>query len=242
MDTKALPPQCGIGSTRSTLCWRGGAWDQHTCTWGYADDTEVVAPGEEALQRTAHVTERWHYLTGQEVNVEKSIVWVLGIGGGVVAARIRLLDAPIPAAEEFRRLGVGIQVRPVRGIGPLLGSHMERGVSVLTRMPQLTMLRRHSTVVGSMAMAVALHEVELAEVADLELACLETQTLRAICGPNRPRRAALSRAMHAIFLMVGRNMYCPHPSGTPSLRWPSWPYLQQFATPYRASMPRLCGR
>ena len=41
-------------------------------------------------------------------------------------------------------------------------------------MPQLTTLQQRSTVAGSMAIAVALHGVELADVAHLNLARLET--------------------------------------------------------------------
>ena len=93
-----------------------------------------------------------------------------------MSAPIRLLGAPILEAEEFPRLGVGIRVRSVRGTGPLPKSRMERGASVLMHMPQHTTLRRHSIVVGSMVMAVALHGVELAEAVHLHLARLETQT------------------------------------------------------------------
>ena len=38
-------------------------------------------------------------------------------------------------------------------------------------------------------MAVALHVVQLPDTADVDLAWLETQTVRAIWGPTRPGRA-----------------------------------------------------
>ena len=60
---------------------------------------------------------------------------------------------------------------------------------MLRHMPQLTSLQCRSTVAGSLAMAVALHGVQLADTADVDLARLETQTVRAIWGPTRPGRA-----------------------------------------------------
>ena len=60
---------------------------------------------------------------------------------------------------------------------------------MLRRMPQLTSLQRHSMVAGSLAMAVALHGVQLADTADVGLARPETQTVRAIWGPPASRPA-----------------------------------------------------
>ena len=102
---------------------------------------------------------------------------------------IQLLGVPIPEETEFRRLGIGIRVPPARGTGLLLKDRIQREASVLRRMPQLTSLQRRSTVAGSLAMAVALHGVQLADTADVDLARLETQTVRAIWGPTRPGRA-----------------------------------------------------
>ena len=56
-------------------------------------------------------------------------------------------------------------------------------------MPQITTLRRRSTVATSLAMAVALHGVQPADIADIDLVRLETQTIRAIWSPTRPGRA-----------------------------------------------------
>ena len=44
-------------------------------------------------------------------------------------------------------------------------------------------------VAGSLAMAVVLHDVQLADDADIDLVRMETQTVRAIYGPTRPSRA-----------------------------------------------------
>ena len=60
---------------------------------------------------------------------------------------------------------------------------------MLRRMPQITSLQRRSMVAGSLAMAVALHGVQLADTADVDLARLETQTVRAIWGPTKAARA-----------------------------------------------------
>ena len=67
---------------------------------------------------------------------------------------------------------------------------------MLRRMPQITSLQRRSTVAGLLAM-VAAHGVQLADTADIGLAQLETQTVRAIWGPTRP-----SRAMEVVFSLL----------------------------------------
>ena len=139
-----------------------------------------------ALRRTVPATEKWLRLTGQDVNAGKSTVWTLDSDAG---KPIQLLGVPIPEETEFRRLGIGIRVPPVRGTGPLLKDRIQRGASVLRRMPQLTSLPRRSTVASSLAMVVALHGVQLADTADVDLARLETQTVRAIWGRTRPGRA-----------------------------------------------------
>ena len=82
--------------------------------------------------------------------------------------------------EEFRRLGIGIWLQPECGTGPLRKRRMERGTSVLTRMPQLSTFHRRSTVAGSLALAITLHGVELAEAFDIDLVRPETQTVQAI--------------------------------------------------------------
>ena len=57
------------------------------------------------------------------------------------------------------------------------------------RMPQLTSLQCRSTVASSLAMAAGVHGVQLVDIADVDLARLETQTVCAIWGPTRPGRA-----------------------------------------------------
>ena len=56
-------------------------------------------------------------------------------------------------------------------------------------MPHITTLQRHSMVAGSLAMAVALHGLQLADIADVDLVRLETQIVCAIWGPTGPGRA-----------------------------------------------------
>ena len=102
---------------------------------------------------------------------------------------MQLLGVPIPEETEFQRLDIGIRVPPARGTGALLKDRIQRGASVLRRMPQVTSLQRRSTVAVSLAMAVALQGVQLADTADVDPARLETQTVRAIWGPTKPSRA-----------------------------------------------------
>ena len=146
----------------------------------------MVAPSAAALRRTVPPTEKWLQLTGQDVNVGKSTVWTLDSDAG---QPIKLLGVPIPEGTQFRRLRIGIRVPPARGTGPLLKDRIQRGASVLRRMLQVTSLRRCSTVAGLLAMAVALHGVQLTDTADVDQARPVTPTVRAIWGPTRPSRA-----------------------------------------------------
>ena len=130
-----------------------GPGTEEVAAGGYADDTDAVAPSLDALQRLAPATELWLRLTGQEVNVGKSITWTLAGD----QAPMRLLGAPIPIEGEFRHLGIRTRVSPERGTGPLLRQWMERGGSVLPC--QLTTYHWTSKVVGALAMAVAVHGV-----------------------------------------------------------------------------------
>ena len=60
---------------------------------------------------------------------------------------------------------------------------------MLPRLPQLSTYHWRSMVAGTLALAVALHGVELADVSNIDLARLETRTVRAIWGSTRPGRA-----------------------------------------------------
>ena len=174
----------------------------------------MVAPSAAALWRTVPATEKWLQLTGQDVNAGKSTVWTPDSDAG---QPIQLLGVPISEETEFRRLGIGIRCPPARGTRPLLKDRIQRGASVLRRMPQITSLQRRSTVVGSLAMAVALHGVQLADTADVDLARLETQTVRAICGPTMP-----GRAKEVAFSLLTPAIVRP-PSCVPSTRgWFGW--------------------
>ena len=68
------------------------------------------------------------------------MVWSLDSDAG---KPIQLLGVPIPETD-FRRLGIGIQVPPARGTGPLLKKCIQRGASLLWRMPHIISLQRRS--------------------------------------------------------------------------------------------------
>ena len=63
---------------------------------------------------------------------------------------------------------------------------------MLRCMPQITTLHRRSTVAGSLALVVALHGVQLADTVDVDLARLETQAIRTMWGPGRPKEGVFS--------------------------------------------------
>ena len=102
---------------------------------------------------------------------------------GVGTAAMHLLGAPLPVEEEFCWLGIGIRVQPEQGTGPLLQKQMEWSASVFTCMPQLATSHQRSIVARSLALAVAMHGVE---PADIDLARLKTRTIEAIRGLLRP--------------------------------------------------------
>ena len=59
-------------------------------------------------------------------------------------------------------------------------------------------------------------------------------------GPSQPP-VHVSRCCNqvcATFRMTGPETCCLRPQGAPTHEWPSWPYLQQFATPCRGSKHR----
>ena len=101
---------------------------------------------------------------------------------------------------------------------------------MLRRMPHITSLQWCSTVAGLLAMAVALHGVQLADTADVDVARLETQTVRGWrpkqsapsgvpLGPaSPPRRWCLASSHPAI----ARPLSCG-PSTRGWFGWPSRP-------------------
>ena len=83
---------------------------------------------------------------------------------------------------EFRRLGIGIQVSLEWGTGLTVAADGEGGGC-----PSPSAVARHvppEAGCGAQALAVALHGVELANVSNVDLARLETRTVRAIWPPH----------------------------------------------------------
>ena len=161
---------------------------------GYADDTQAVAPGTAALQRTAPTTEAWLTLTGQDVRVDKSCSWSQGEGG---AQAVLLRGLPIPAADCFRQLGVDVAVGGARSTGPVLARRLEAGRSVLRRLPHLPTFRRRVHAVSTLVTPLSLHGVAVAPVTDRDLKGLETMVLQAVWGATR-----LSRAKEVVFVVL----------------------------------------
>ena len=161
---------------------------------GYADDTQAVAPGTAALQRTAPTTEAWLTLTGQDVRVDKSCSWSQGEGG---AQAVLLRGLPIPAADCFRELGVDVAVGGARSTGPVLARRLEAGRSVLRRLPHLPTFQRRVHAVSTLVTPLSLHGVAFAPVTDRDLKGLETMVLQAVWGATR-----LSRAKEVVFVVL----------------------------------------
>ena len=161
---------------------------------GYADDTQAVAPGTAALQRTAPTTEAWLTLTGQDVRVDKSCSWSQGEGG---AQAVLLRGLPIPAADCFRQLGVDVAVGGARSTGPVLARRLEAGRSVLRRLPHLPTFQRRVHAVSTLVTPLSLHGVAVAPVTDRDLMRLETMVLQAVWGATR-----LSRAKEVVFVVL----------------------------------------
>ena len=77
----------------------------HILAEGYADNTYMLAICIMSLAMMLAATSQWIRLTGQEINVKKSMLF--GVG------RVTELDGEqLPVQCEFRQLGVGVRTTP----------------------------------------------------------------------------------------------------------------------------------
>ena len=105
----------------------------------YADHSQAVALGTNALQDTVPTTEEWLWFTGQDICVDKSCSMVQKEQG---APPVLLRGASIPLARTLRQLGVDIAIGGSKTTGPLLSRRLEAGRSALCRLPHLSTYRR----------------------------------------------------------------------------------------------------
>mmetsp|Transcript_44063 Transcript_44063/g.79124 ORF Transcript_44063/g.79124 Transcript_44063/m.79124 type:complete len:83 (+) Transcript_44063:218-466(+) len=68
--------------------------------------------------------------TGQEVNAKKSLSFSTDASDNT---QVMIEGVAIPPTEEFRSLGVGIQLTEAAGTGPLLSKRLRRDGELLSR-------------------------------------------------------------------------------------------------------------
>ena len=106
---------------------------------GYADDTYMLAMCIMTLQLMLLATGQWVQLTGQEINVKKSMLFgVRGLRGTTAPPlRAELNGEALPVQHEFRQLGVGVRTTITKGTGPLLEARMDSAKQALRKVRTL---------------------------------------------------------------------------------------------------------
>ena len=159
---------------------------------GYADDTYMLALCLASLTMMLVATSKWVCLTGQEINVKKSMVFGVerATGGAAQPLRTELNGESLPVQHEFRQLGVGVRTKPKRGTGPMLADRIESVKKALRKARMLPVgFEGRALIVVVMILPAGLYGIELADVARKHAIALETAVLHMLWGPTRPCRA-----------------------------------------------------
>ena len=94
---------------------------------GYVDDTYMLAICAMTPMLMLRATGQWTTLTGQEINVKKSLAFAVEHTGPATreAQDVELNGETLPREHEFRQLGIGVRMHPKRGAGPLLTKRVQ---------------------------------------------------------------------------------------------------------------------
>ena len=164
----------------------------HISAEGYADDTYMVAVSIVSLALMLAATSQWVRLTGQEINVKKSMVFGVGqvMGRSAQPLRAELDGEQLPVQREFRQLGMGVRTAPKRGTGPLMEKRMESAKKALRKARMLPVgFEGRALIVAVMILAAGLYGAELADVTMKHAMGLEAAVLHILWGPTKPCRA-----------------------------------------------------
>ena len=159
---------------------------------GYADDTYMLAMCIMTLQLMLLATGQWVQLTGQEINVKKSMLFGVQGPRGTAAPplRVELNGEALPVQHEFRQLCVGVRTTITKGTGPLLEARMDSAKQALRKVRTLPVgFEGRAIIVAVMVLAAGLYGVELAEAGLKHIAGLDTAVMHALWGTSMPCRA-----------------------------------------------------
>ena len=158
---------------------------------GCADDTYMLAMCIMTLQLMLLATGQWVQLTGQEINVKKSMLFGVRGPRGTAAPPLRaeLNGEALPVQHEFRKLGVGVRTTVTKGTGPLLETGMDSAKQALLKVRTLPVgFEGRAIIVAVMVLAAGLYGVELAEAGLKHIAGLDAAVMHALWGTSRPCR------------------------------------------------------
>jgi hypothetical protein len=147
-------------------------------------------------------TKRWLQLTKQGVNPKKSVAYDTS---GKEPEGSALDGQQMPLQGEFRSLGAGIRTTKLAGSGTLILGRIKEAVRTLGRVHGAQGgFARRAEVIATLSMPAGLHAVELADVADRDLARLDSAVLKTLWGTSRPCRA---KEAVMIFLCPGHRIF-----------------------------------
>ena len=106
---------------------------------GYTDDTYMLAMCIMTLHLMLLATGQWVQLTGQEINVKKSMLFGVRGPQGTNAPPLQaeLNGEALPVQHEFRQLGVGVRTTITKGTRPLLEARMDSAKQALRKVRTL---------------------------------------------------------------------------------------------------------
>ena len=159
---------------------------------GYADDTYMLALCALALTMMLQATGQWTKLTGQEINVSKSLTFSVQhrARGTLEGLKVELNNETLPQQHEPTQPGIGVRMRPRKGMGTLLEKRVTEAQKAprKSRSPPLGFGGRAAKA-AVMIIAAALYGVELADISKKTAAALEATAMHALWGPSRPCRS-----------------------------------------------------
>ena len=152
----------------------------------YADDTTVVGPRSE-VERAGAVTAEYCSLTGQQLNVKKSLVF--HVNAEVAETPLCLQGEVVKVVEADRCLGADVRFTPAAQVSAHVVSRVQKSVAEADRIAALPLpLEVRCTLLATQPSAVAFYGVEVTQLTPTHIATLEAAALRVIWGGRQPNR------------------------------------------------------
>ena len=152
----------------------------------YADDTTVIGPRAE-VERAGEVTAEYCSLTGQQLNVKKSLSF--HVNAEAAETPLRLQGEVVKVVEADRCLGADIRFNPAAQVSAHVESRVQKAVAQADRIAVLPLpLEVRCTLLATQPSAVAFYGVEVTQLSPTHMATLEAAALRVIWGGRQPNR------------------------------------------------------